>query len=99
MIEGVRGVAIKFRAAHPKAFAALIVRMRRLREAGAFVTRYKSFKNRLMRERQALLDAIGIRWINLDRMAEAAAALGIFARKQVAFASVSAHDFAGAGGS
>src|SRR5579859_4226267 len=62
--------------------------MRRLREAGALVTRIKSD------ERQVLRDAIGIRGINLGGSAEAAAAFGAFVGQQMAAAGARAHDLA-----
>jgi hypothetical protein len=48
-------------------------------------------------ERQALGDAISVGGINDRALAETAAALGIFALQQMAFAGVTAHDFTGAG--
>jgi hypothetical protein len=50
-----------------------------------------------MAGRQVLRDAVGIRVINHRALAETAAALGVFALQQMAFAGVAAHDFAGAG--
>jgi hypothetical protein len=46
--------------------------------------------------RKVLLDAINVRLVGDGGRAETAAALGAFAREQVAFAGVTAHDFAGA---
>jgi hypothetical protein len=48
-------------------------------------------------ERQILQDAISVCRINHGAFAETAAALGVFALQQVALASVTAQDFAGAG--
>ena len=53
--------------------------------------------NRSMAERQVLLDAINIRCVQYGALAETAAALGVFALQQMAFAGVAAQDFARAG--
>jgi len=50
-----------------------------------------------MRKRETLRDSVGVRGIDLGRLAESAPALRIFARQQMAFARVHAHHFAGAG--
>ena len=50
-----------------------------------------------MAERHALGDAIGVGWINDGDLAEAAAALGIFGRGQMAAASAEAQNLAGGG--
>jgi hypothetical protein len=52
---------------------------------------------KLMAGRQVLRDAIGVRVVNDRALAETAAALGVFALQQMAFAGVAAHDFAGTG--
>ena len=77
--------------------ASLIVRIRRLREAGALVTRIKRDGLILMAERKILCDAIGIGVVHLLGGAKTAAAFGVFGREQMAFAGAGAHDFAGAG--
>jgi hypothetical protein len=50
-----------------------------------------------MTERQVLLDAIFVCFIDEHRAAQPAAALGLFALEQVPFAGVGPHDFASAG--
>ena len=50
-----------------------------------------------MAERQALGDPVRVRGINLFARAQTAAALGVLAREQMAFAGAHAHDLAGAG--
>ena len=50
-----------------------------------------------MAEREVLRDAIGVGRVKNRTLAEAAAALGIFALQQMAFAGVAAQDFARAG--
>jgi hypothetical protein len=48
-------------------------------------------------ERQILQDSINIRCVHDGGFSEAAAVLGVFALQQMAFAGVTAQDFAGAG--
>ena len=72
------------------------MRMRRLREAGALVTRINR-RGWESAERQILQDAIGIGCIHDGAFAEAAAVLGFFALQQMALAGVAAQDFARAG--
>ena len=50
-----------------------------------------------MTERQVLLDAIFVRFIDEHRGAQSSAPLGLFALEQVPFAGVGTHDFASAG--
>jgi hypothetical protein len=67
-----------------------------LREAGEFVTRIK-FYSKSVAERQALGDAIEVGLVHNLRLAEAAAALGVFGLGQVAAAGWEADSFAGGG--
>ena len=51
-------------------------------------------EGKLAREREVLLDAILVRLVHGSRTAQAAAALGVFGLRQVAFARAGAQDFA-----
>ena len=74
------------------------MRIRRLREAGEFVTRMVNQEiERLMAEREILQNPVGIGRVHLFGSAEAAAALGVFVLEQVAFARAGTHHLAGAG--
>src|SRR5437763_16688538 len=74
--------------------------MRRLREAGEFVTRISVVELKVdrvetsMAERQALSDPVGIRRINLFGRSQTAATPGPFGLQQMALAGVTPHHLA-----
>jgi len=82
------------------------MRVRRLREAGAFVTRIslkldtklgRQLNRPLPGKRHALFDAILVRLVDGGGATQGAAALRIFALQQVALASARAQDLAASG--
>ena len=73
-----------------KPFAALIIRLRRFQDAGAFVTLinpYQSISGELVTERKALCDAISICDVHHRGLAERAPTLRAFALAKVATTS------------
>ena len=76
------------------------MRLRRLREAGAFVTRIKvsgarcQVSGSLVAEREVLLDAIFVRGMNEFRATQAATALGTLALTQVTATRAGAQNLA-----
>src|SRR6266550_6353386 len=73
------------------------MRLRRLREAGEFVMRSEVSGVRSVAEREVLLDAVNIGFVDQVRTAQAAAAFRAFGLAEVAPAGAMAEDLAAGG--